>query len=114
MAEQQRHRAERIGAEVAVETGRDDALPRGGERKGCFDDRVVEELHLVDADGVVGVREPQHVRGVLGGDGPHARAGVADDVRDVVAVVDARLHDQDLWPAISLDGGAGSALRSYR
>ena len=32
--------------------------------------------------------------GSCDGDGAHLRAGVADDVADVVAVVDARLHDQ--------------------
>src|SRR5581483_10245546 len=40
--------------------------------------------------------------------GTHLRAGVADDVADVVAVVDARLHDQralpgDLGPAQPAD-----------
>ena len=32
--------------------------------------------------------------GLRDGDGAHLRARVADDVADVVAVVDARLHDQ--------------------
>ena len=54
----------------------------------------VEELHLVDADRVVAVGETGNVRGPRDGDGAHLRARVADDVADVVAVVDLRLHDQ--------------------
>ncbi len=66
----------------------------------------VEELHFVDADGVVPAGEPQHLcrRGCR--DRPHLRARVGDDVADVVAVVDHRLHDQRPLPR---DLGAAKA-----
>ena len=53
-----------------------------------------EELHLVDPDHVVGLGEARDVLRPRHRDGAHLRACVADDVADVVAVVDARLHDQ--------------------
>ena len=86
--------------------------PNGSARKSCArpetttreprrtsvsiggDDALVEELHLVDADRVVAGREPQHLGARLGGDRAHLHAGVRDDMAEVVAVVDHRLHDQ--------------------
>ena len=87
-AEQRRHRPERLGAEVLRETGGDDARAAPDERRNGVDDAVVEELHLVDPDCVVAVREPKHLGRRGCGDGAHLRAGMRDDVPDVVAVVD--------------------------
>src|SRR5262249_21744998 len=56
------------------------------------------ELDLVHTDDVVAVDETRNVGGVVDGDRPHACAGVADDVPDVVAIVDAGLHDQHALP----------------
>ena len=67
---------------------------------------AVEELHLVDADRVVAVGEAGDVLGPRDRDGAHLRPGVADDVPDVVAVVDLRLHDQGALPG---DLGAAQA-----
>ena len=103
-AEELRHGGERKPAEVLVEPARDDphsALHETVEHQG---DVRREELDLVDADDVVAVDETGDVGRVVDGDRAHPCAGVADHVADVVAVVDARLHDQhplpgDLRPA---------------
>src|SRR5207237_808494 len=60
-AEQRRHAAERLPAEVLREAGRDDARPACDELLDRLDDPVVEELHLVDPDRVVARREAWHV-----------------------------------------------------
>ena len=60
-AEQERHRAEGLAAEVAVEPGRDDARAARDELLHRVDDRRLEELRLVDADRVVAVGAPQRV-----------------------------------------------------
>ena len=87
-AEQQRHRPERLAAEVAVEPCRDDTLAARDELLDRVDDRGLEELRLVDADDVVGLGPAQRLLRAVDGDRAHLRAGVADDVRDVEAVVD--------------------------
>ena len=48
--EQRRHGPERLAAEVEVEARADDAMAARDELAHHADDRVVEELHLVDAD----------------------------------------------------------------
>src|SRR5688500_3426839 len=97
-AEQQRHRPERLAPEVAVEPGRDDALAARDALLNRVDELRLEELRLVDTDDVVAVRPPKRLLDSADGDRAHPRAGVADDVGDVVAVVDPRLHDQDVLP----------------
>src|SRR5947199_13898 len=87
-------RSERPPAEVLVEARGDDARSPCDQHVDHEHDLGGEELHLVDPDHVVAVGEPRNVLGPRDGDGAHLRAGVADDVADVVAVVDARLHDQ--------------------
>ncbi len=93
-AEQLRHRAERQTAEVLVEPGRDDSCAALDEHVDHEHDLRREELHLVDADHVVALPQPRDVLGPRDRDGAHLRPCVADDVADVVAVVDLRLHDQ--------------------
>src|SRR5262249_29149287 len=132
-AEQRRHRAERQATEVLREPGCDHTRAVGDEPVDRVDDAVVEELHLVDADRVVPGCEPAHLVARRGCDGAHLRAGVRDDMADVVAVVDQRLHDQralsrDLraaqapdqlfalpaehWAANDLEPAAGVGLRA--
>ncbi len=93
-AEELGHGAERKAAEVLVEAGGDDARSVLDEALDDVDDLRREELHLVDADRVVAARDPDDLLRPRHGDGAHLRARVADDVADVVAVVDARLHDE--------------------
>ena len=93
-AEQLGHRAEREAAEVLVEAARDDAEPRSTRPSRMSTISRREELNLVDADDVVAVDEAGDVGGVVDRDRPHLGAGVADDVADVVAVVEPRLDDQ--------------------
>ena len=70
------------------------------------DDGRCEELHLVDPDHVVRLGEAGNLLGPRHRDGAHLRAGVAHHMADVVAVVDARLHDQR---ALAGDLGAAQA-----
>ena len=93
-------------AEVLREAAGDDPCAVPDERVDRVDDPLVEELHLVDADRVVAGREPAHLVARLRRDGAHLRAGVRDDVADVVAVVDQRLDDQG---ALAGDLGAAQA-----
>src|SRR3954452_4719750 len=51
-------------------------------------------MRLGDPDHVVAVREPRDLLGPRHRDGAHLGTRVRDDVPDVVAVVDPRLHDQ--------------------
>src|SRR5581483_5394897 len=92
--EQLGHGAERKPAKVLVEPGDDDALAALDQPLDHADDLEVEELHLVDPDGVVAVREADDLLRARDRDSAHLRARVADDVADVVAVVDARLRDE--------------------
>ena len=93
-AEELGHRAEREAAEVLVEPARDDPQPALDEPVEDERDLRREELNLVHADDVVAVDEAGDVGGVVDGDRAHPGARMADDVADVVAVVDARLDDQ--------------------
>ena len=86
---------ERLPAEILIEARDDDPGAAVGERERCVDDRVVEELHLVDPDDLVPGRAGDELRHALDRDGPHSRARMRDDVGDVVAVVDPRLEDDD-------------------
>ena len=52
MGEELRHRAEGEAPEVLVEPGHDDADAAIGELERVLDDRLLEELHLVDPDDV--------------------------------------------------------------
>src|SRR5207248_2612875 len=56
------------------------------------------ELDLVHPDDVVTVDEAGDVGRLVDGDRAHPGTGVADHVRDVVAVVQPRLHDQRALP----------------
>ena len=103
-AEELGHRAEREAAEVLVEPARDDPHPALDEPVEDERDLRREELHLVDADDVVAVDETGDVGRVVDRDRAHLRARVADDVGDVVAVVDPRLDDQH-----ALAGDLGAA-----
>src|SRR5207245_3317010 len=76
------------------------------ERVDRVHDSLVEELDLVDADSVVAGREPPHLAARPGRDRAHLGPGVRDDVADVVAIVDQRLHDQRALPS---DLGAAQA-----
>ena len=105
-AEEQRHRPERLAAEVAVQARGDDPLAPEHHLLNRVDDLGLEELRLVDPDDVVPLGAAQRVADAVDRDRTHARAGVADDVRDVVAVVDPRLHDQH---ALARDLGAAQA-----
>ena len=98
-----RHRPERKPPEVLVEARRDDPYAARRELERVRDDRMPEELHLVDPDDVESLGALGHVVRRRDGHGPHARARMAHDVRRVVAVVDARLQDHD---ALSGDLGA--------
>src|SRR5664279_760035 len=93
-AEQLGHRAERAAAEVLVEAGGNDALAARDEDVDHEHDRGIEELHLVDPNGVVALGEARNLLWPRDGDRSHLCARVTDDVADVVAVVDLRLHDQ--------------------
>ena len=107
-AEQLRHRPEREAAEVLVQPARDDPHPTLDEAVEDEGDLRREELDLVDADDVVAVHQAGDVGRVVDGDRAHTRAGMADDVADVVPVVDPRLDDQhslagDLRPTQAAD-----------
>ena len=80
VGEQLRHDAEGQPAEVLVEARDDDPDPAVGQRERRTDDRVVEELHLVDADHVVPGRAGDELRDAVDRDGPHPCARVRDDV----------------------------------
>src|SRR5205823_7870843 len=97
-AEELGHRSEREAAEVLVEAACDDPHSGLDEAVEDEDDLQREELDLVDADDVVAVDEAGDVGGLVDRYGTHLRAGVADNVADVVAVVEPRLHDQGTLP----------------
>src|SRR5206468_9134182 len=79
-AEELRHRAERQTAEVLREPGGNYARAASDERLHRLDDRLVEELHLVDADDLVPGGDAEDVGRVPRGDGAELRPRVADDV----------------------------------
>ena len=94
--EQQRHGAERLAAEIAIEARGQHAHAPPDEAERDLDDAVVEELHLVDAhdqrgrqlgvDLDVGARADR--------DAAQPAACVRDHVGLAVAVVEARLEQQ--------------------
>src|SRR5262249_44298657 len=93
-AEKRRHWAEPEAAEVLRQARGDDARPGLDEAVDRVDDAVVEELHLVDPDGVVAHGEALHVLARRRRHSAHSGARMGDDVAHVVAVVDRRLDDE--------------------
>ena len=55
-------------------------MPLSASESAAPDDRVVEELHLVDADDVVPGRAGDELGDAVDRDGPHACPRVRDDV----------------------------------
>ena len=103
MRQELRHRSEREPPEVLVEPCHDDPHAVTRELERMPDDRMLEELDLVDPDDVESRRACGHVLRRRDRDGTHSCARMAHDVRRVVPVVDVRLQDHD---ALARDLGA--------
>src|SRR5207247_7536972 len=78
-AEELRHRAERQTAEVLREPGGNYARAASDERLHRLDDRLVEELHLIDADDLVAGGDAADVDRALGRHGAELGARMTDD-----------------------------------
>ncbi len=86
-----------------------------GELERVLDDRLLEELHLVDPDDLEALGALQDVVRARDRDRAHPRSGMADDVGRVVPVVDVRLEDHDaLASDLRPSADAGSSPRSCR
>jgi hypothetical protein len=92
--EQRGHRPERETAEVLVEAGGDHADPAVGQGERGVDDRLLEELDLVDSHCLASARAGDELGRAVDRDRRHPNPRVADDVVCVVAVVDLRLEQE--------------------
>ena len=90
-----RHRAEGLSKVVRIQAGDDDADAPVREGLADFDEGLVEELGLVDADDADVICDFQHLRRVGNRLGADAVEVVGDDVLGRIAVVDGRLEDGD-------------------
>ena len=104
VGEKLRHDAEGQAPEVLIEPGRDHPDAAVGQRERRTHDRVVEELHLVDADHVVPASSGRRAPQTRSPAPPTCVLPRGRRRRVVVTVVDARLEDDhplagDLGPA---------------
>ena len=88
--------AEGLAEVVGVEAGDDDADTAVGEGLGHFDEALVEELGLIDADDLDVAVYLEHPRGILDRSTGNAVAVVGDDVKVGVTLVHRGLESRYL------------------